>query len=246
MYVHFQVIDEHCQDEVAHKDEGLVIQCLIKFRDDHKTDVGLMDDKCSAAVEHWQILSLKDWRFSYKFKEACKKDIQTNCVDNVPKTKADVIECLSEIARNDVLFDKPEKTLSPSCQAQLKFELLQKHSSIKLNPKILNKCKMAIQTNCPIGSGNVLECLKSLDHQKMSAKCRSAVFEEQQEEVLISGVDHELLIGCKHEIKQHCPEQNEVNGLLNCLKEVKEDANFDRSCKLIVDRRVIQYTKDYR
>ena len=29
----------------------------------------------------------------------------------------------------------------------------------------------------------------------MSAKCRMAVFEEQQEEVLIDGVDHELLIG---------------------------------------------------
>ena len=114
----------------------------------------------------------------------------------------------------------------------------------------------------------------------MSDHCRAAVFEEEQEEVLIQGnfilfyflktyfliisliqsapihfyilhifflgIDHQLLIGCKHEIKSHCPEQNEVNGLLNCLKEAKNDANFDRGCKMIVNRRIIQHTRDYR
>ena len=63
---------------------------------------------------------------------------------------------------------------------------------------------------------------------------------------LFSSVDHQLLVGCKHEIKSHCPEQNEVNGLLNCLKEAKSDANFDRGCKMIVNRRIIQHTRDYR
>ena len=57
----------------------------------------------------------------------------------------------------------------------------------------------------------------------MSANCRAVVFEEEQEEVLVMGVDHQLLMGCKHEIKSHCPEQNEVNGLLNCLKEAMEE-----------------------
>ena len=107
-------------------------------------------------------------------------------------------------------------------------------------------CKKAIKLYCPNGKGNVLECLKSLDHRKMSSQCRAAVFEEEQEEVLLNGVDHQLLIGCKHEIKSHCPEQNEINGLLNCLKEAKNDANFDRGCKMIINRRVIQHTKDYR
>ena len=96
------------------------------------------------------------------------------------------------------------------------------------------------------GQGNVLECLKSLAHNKMSANCRAVVFEEEQEEVLVMGVDHQLLMGCKHEIKSHCPEQNEVNGLLNCLKEAMEEPDFDRGCKMIVNKRVIQHTKDYR
>ena len=44
-----------------------------------------MDEKCSAAVEHWQILSLEDWKFSFKFKNACKDDIKQLCEH--PKVK---------------------------------------------------------------------------------------------------------------------------------------------------------------
>ena len=136
------------------------------------------------------------FRFSFKFKESCKADIVQNCPTEI-RTKAEVVACLSEIARNDILTEKEPKTLSNNCRKQLQFQLLQKHSSINLNPKIFKNCKKAIQKNCKIGEGNVLECLKSLNHNMMSAKCRQAVFEEQQEEVLIDGVDHELLIGKK-------------------------------------------------
>ena len=136
------------------------------------------------------------FRFSFKFKESCKADIVQNCPTEI-RTKAEVVACLSEIARNDILTEKEPKTLSNNCRKQLQFQLLQKHSSINLNPKIFKNCKKAIQKNCKIGEGNVLECLKSLNHNMMSAKCRMAVFEEQQEEVLIDGVDHELLIGKK-------------------------------------------------
>ncbi len=239
-----QYIDKFCAEEVSRRDEGLVIQCLIKLRDDR--DEFAMADKCSSAVEHWQILSLKDWRFSYQFKEACKNDIKSHCAPRMPSSKADIIQCLSEIARNDVIQEKTPRTLAEACSSQLKFQLLQKHTSINLNPKVAANCKKAIKLNCPIGRGNVLECLKGLDLKKMSALCRQAVFQEEQEEVLIQGVDHQLLIGCKHEIKSHCPQQNEVNGLLNCLKEAKKDANFDRGCKMIVNKRIIQHTRDYR
>jgi hypothetical protein len=34
----------------------------------------------------------------------------------------------------------------------------------------------------------------------------------------LSRVDHALMVGCKHEIKTHCQEQSEPNGILNCLK----------------------------
>ena len=133
-------IDKYCQDEISHKDEGLVIQCLIKVRDDHQN----MDDKCKAAVEHWQILSLKDWHFSYQFKESCKEDIKDHCVQKQLKSKADIVSCLSEIARNDVLVEKEPRTLKAKCRAQLKFQLLQKHTNIKLNPKVVSTRRIYI------------------------------------------------------------------------------------------------------
>ena len=55
------IIDKECQEEVQRKDEGLVIQCLIKFREEQPP--GNMDEKCSAAIEHWQLMSLKDYRY---------------------------------------------------------------------------------------------------------------------------------------------------------------------------------------
>lgn len=238
-----QIIDNHCAEEVSHKDEGVVIQCLIQFRDAHAND-GVMDEKCSAAVEHWQILSLKDWKFSFKFKDACKSDIRKLCLH--PKSKADVVGCLSKIARDDILTDTRPKSISPPCRAQLRFQVLQKHSDIKLNIKVAKACTNAIQSDCPVGHGNVLECLKQLDHTKLNGECRAALFVEEQEEVVLSSVDHALMTGCKHEIKQHCGNHDELNGVLNCLKEIKDDPNFDRTCKLIVNRRIIQHTKDYR
>jgi len=53
-----------------------VLQCLIRLKEENEEG---MDDKCSAAVEHWQILGLDDWKFSFKFKNACKEDIKKLC-----------------------------------------------------------------------------------------------------------------------------------------------------------------------
>lgn len=163
---------------------GLVIQCLIRLEAEE------MNDKCKSAVEHWQIISLKDWHFSYQFKTFCGEDIGKFCAPQQPQSKAEIVACLSEIARNDILMDKEIPTLKPACKKQLKFQLLQKHSSLKLNPRVAQNCKKAIKINCPIGRGNVLECLKSLDHRQMSKNCRAAVFEEEEEEVLIKGIIH--------------------------------------------------------
>lgn len=63
--------------QVAIKDEGGVLKCLIQFKVE-KGDA-LMGEACAAAVEHWQILALKDWRFSAKFKKACQKDVKAIC-----------------------------------------------------------------------------------------------------------------------------------------------------------------------
>lgn len=52
------------------------MECLIE----HKNDPDIRKDyKCRAAVEHFQLISLKNYRFTSKFKEACKPHVMRRC-----------------------------------------------------------------------------------------------------------------------------------------------------------------------
>lgn len=91
-----EIIDRHCRDK---KQEDDVMDCLIM----HKNDPDVKSDtKCRAAVEHFQLISLKNYHFTYKFKLACKPYVMRYCQGS--RTKSDVIACLSEIVRNDTLI----------------------------------------------------------------------------------------------------------------------------------------------
>lgn len=71
------------------KDQGDMMECLIS----HKNDPELrQDSKCRAAIEHFQITSLKNYHFTYKFKEACRPHVMRFCPNS--NTKYDVVACL--------------------------------------------------------------------------------------------------------------------------------------------------------
>lgn len=58
------------------RDEGDMMDCLIK----HKNEVDVREDyKCRAAIEHFQLISLKNYHFTYKFKEACRTYVMRFC-----------------------------------------------------------------------------------------------------------------------------------------------------------------------
>ena len=59
------------------RDEGSIMHCLIEIRMNKPES---MNEKCLMVVEQWQIISLKDWRFSPKFKSACKEDVKKLCI----------------------------------------------------------------------------------------------------------------------------------------------------------------------
>ena len=65
-------IGQHEQDE---GDEGQVMECLIEY----KMSESPMNSKCRSAIEHFQLISIKDFRFSAPFKRACKTDISMYC-----------------------------------------------------------------------------------------------------------------------------------------------------------------------
>ena len=73
------IIDKECADEVEKKDEGSVMHCLIEFKAEQTGDSSKMDEKCAMVIEHWQILTMQDWKFSNKFKKSCQADVKQLC-----------------------------------------------------------------------------------------------------------------------------------------------------------------------
>lgn len=57
-------------------DEGQVMECLINYKMNTETT---MNSKCRAAIEHFQLIALQDYRFTGAFKRACKLDITHHC-----------------------------------------------------------------------------------------------------------------------------------------------------------------------
>ena len=246
-----EVIEDHCAKQAAEED-GSLIRCLIAFKMDRDEDEVMNPnyEKCDKAIHHWQVNSVRDVRFSVKFWKTCKPEIKKFCGNFGTGSKWEMIDCLSEIVAQDVLDEKrtnnfESRKVSESCQNELKFQLLQKHSDVELNPKIQSSCEKEIQSFCT--GENVLECLKSQQHENLSLRCRSAVFSEEKEEAIFNKVDQHLMTTCKKEIKHFCRESDfEPNGILTCLKLAKDDSLFSHHCRQVVRKRVIQQSKDFR
>ena len=94
----------------------------------------------------------------------CREDILTHCNNHRKKSKLKVVSCLSEIivsdamnkaasSSNDIEIHSSGPSISPECQKEVKFQLLQKHSSIKLNPLVVR-----IMTNLKY---DIKKCYKS-------------------------------------------------------------------------------------
>ena len=77
------VMQRHCENELKMgNDEGDIMECLIE----HKNEPDVRTEyKCRAAVEHFQIISLNSYHFTYKFKEACRFHVKRYCPSS--KTK---------------------------------------------------------------------------------------------------------------------------------------------------------------
>ena len=208
-----------------------------------------MNNKCHTVVEHWQIITQQDWKFSRNFKDACKEDIQEHCVNPKPKKKADVVSCLVMLISNDTVLEQKHR-VKKSCRAEVKFELLTAHSNLKWDPRLQEACSEEVTQHCDpedLEEDGGLECLKKLKHKDISSKrCRKLLFEEEEQEAEDTDVDFTLMRACKREIQQHCPDETSDN-MLHCLKDFSQvDTNFAQGCDAIIRRRTIQRMKDYR
>ncbi|XP_052060526.1 Golgi apparatus protein 1-like isoform X2 [Mytilus californianus] len=227
-----------CSEELEEEeDEDVVMQCLIQHKHHQK-----MDPKCYAGIEHHQLISMKNYEFSHKFKEACKKSVKQFC-PNV-KRKGDVVTCLSEHVRNDTLRES-EHRIDKSCRRQLRFESMQRGEDIKLDEKLDKACTDDVQNFCSKvkhGNAKVIECLKA-HQQKLSKRCHKVLFKREKEEVKLDA-DYKLHHVCKGMIKQYCTDGDP--DIVTCLVGHKHDPNFDASCREILVRRQITKNRDYR
>ncbi|GIY71110.1 golgi apparatus protein 1 [Caerostris extrusa] len=221
------ILHKHCHDLMAKDvDQGDLIQCLILHKNEPEMK---MNPKCRISVEHFQLLSLKNYKFSYKFKEACKKDVLHLC--KIVKTKPEVISCLSGIVTNDTVFEKPS----------------QGEENIKLDPLLNVACsddQKRYCSNVRHEEAQMLECLKN--HQKeLSSSCHKILFNREKEEMIDNSIDYALISTCKPMIKKYCSD-TELTQILECLKEKRDDNGMERTCRKIVLKRMVEQHSDYR
>lgn len=244
------VIMSHCRNEMERhcdsilksgRDEGDMMECLIA----HKNDPDFRQNiKCRAVIEHFQITSLKNYHFTYKFKEACRPHVMRFCPNS--NTKYDVVECLSEVMRNDTLKGQ-RHTIPKECRQQVRAQLYQQRENIDFDPKLKSACKEDIKKFClnvPNGAGQVLECLQN-QHDQLGPTCRHAIFAIRKSELTDSSTDYTLLNSCAAMIRQYCHD-TETSKSLECLKIHKDEPLFDGVCKLVVVNRMIEQNMDYR
>lgn len=232
------MIQRFCKTLLTENAEpGAVMRCLVNNKYDQD-----MEPKCRAGVEHHQIITLEDYRFSLKFKEACKDDVAREC--RGMKKKADVIACLSKAVRDDILKDANHRISEP-CRTEIRYQLQQRGSNIKLDPELDEMCSDDVTQLCrniTPGKSQVIRCLR--EHEKsLSEGCYKKIFDREKSEAEDPNNDFLLMTACKRMIKRHCMEKS-PNELFRCLRHHKEDEDFDEKCKKVIILRQRMRIKD--
>uniref|UniRef100_A0A6Q2X410 Golgi apparatus protein 1 n=1 Tax=Esox lucius TaxID=8010 RepID=A0A6Q2X410_ESOLU len=235
------VIQSHCHDVADNQvDMGDLMECLVQNK--HQKE---MNDKCTVGVTHFQLIQMKDFRFSYKFKMACKEDVLKLC-PNIKK-KVDVVVCLSTTVRNDTLQDLKEQRVALKCRKQLRVEELEMSEDIRLEPELYDACKADIGRLCSsvaFGNAQVMECLKEAKKQ-LSQRCHQRVFKLQEVEMMDPELDYQLMRVCKQMIKRFCSDAD-ARSMLQCLKQNKNSELMDPKCKQMITKRQITQNTDFR
>uniref|UniRef100_A0A3Q1IFN9 Golgi apparatus protein 1 n=1 Tax=Anabas testudineus TaxID=64144 RepID=A0A3Q1IFN9_ANATE len=192
-------------------DTGDLMECLVQNK--HQKE---MNEKCVVGVTHFQLIQIKDFRFSYKFKTACKEDVLKLC----PNIKKKAQIHFTEYVTSEDIRLEPE--LYDSCKQDI----------TKLCP------------NVAYGNAQVIECLKE-NKRFLNSRCHQRIFNLQQVEMAEPELDYQLMRVCKHMIKRFCPD-SEPKNVLQCLKQNKNSELMDPKCKQMITKRQITQNTDYR
>ncbi|KRY36921.1 Golgi apparatus protein 1 -like protein [Trichinella spiralis] len=242
-----QVIKIYCL-EFAHEeiDNGDMMDCLLE----HK-GVPEMNHKCRAYVSHTELISMKDYRFTFKFRQACRSDVEQYCTskaDNADKySRSNVVHCLSEILIVRIMLGEgPE--LKKECRKQLRAEYLKLDNAERIiDPELLDVCEADISKNgCQAYETTMLvtECLK--EHKlDLEPACRKYIFRKEKLEFNDNTFDGMLQRVCASEIRKLCSTVGHEN-VLHCLEGHKDDLTMSDDCAELVNKRQHEQASDIR
>lgn len=91
------------------------MQCLLAHRSDQD-----MTDVCRHWIDHYELVSMRSYKFTPKFAHACKKDIEKHCseIHKGEMDKATIVRCLSTARVRGLLLDENDP-LDPKCSKHL-------------------------------------------------------------------------------------------------------------------------------
>ncbi|KAI1702818.1 cysteine rich repeat domain-containing protein [Ditylenchus destructor] len=243
------VIDTYCvqfaNEEIDHGD---VMECLATHKDAQE-----MTPKCRSYVNHFELISLRDYHFSYRFQEACEPDIKQYCSAFGPD-KGAIIRCLSNIMfEHRVLGEK--KDLRKECKKELRVAYLQqeqvnfddKSHMGEADPELTKKCGRDLERlKCfeQKSFEDVIECLR-VDYDNLEPDCKAMIFQREKIEAIDNTFDDELQKGCKYDIGKFCSSQ-QGEKVLDCLSNMKIVRLLQKNCQKIVQERMLERVKDDR
>uniref|UniRef100_A0AAQ5ZZ56 Golgi apparatus protein 1 n=1 Tax=Amphiprion ocellaris TaxID=80972 RepID=A0AAQ5ZZ56_AMPOC len=229
------VIQAYCHEVADNQiDTGDLMECLVQNK--HQKE---MNEKCAVGVTHFQLIQIKDFRFSYKFKTACKEDVL--------KLYITICTFTPVTMRNDTLQDAKDQRVSLKCRKQLRVEEVEMSEDIRLEPELYDSCKQDINRLCQnvaFGNAQVIECLKE-NKRQLTQRCHQRIFKLQEVEMVDPELDYQLMRVCKHMIRRFCTE-SEGKNVLQCLKQNKNSELMDPKCKQMITKRQITQNTDFR
>ncbi|XP_057291039.1 Golgi apparatus protein 1-like isoform X2 [Hydractinia symbiolongicarpus] len=229
------MVTKFCQRELEEGDGEKVLPCLVQ----HKNDVN-MDHQCASAVEHWQLLEMKDYNFSPALKDMCMKDISIHCKNE--RTKFDAVKCLSQKIVTDF------KSVSEHCRAQVKNELMVQSENLRLNPELFTACEIDIRKLClhvEPTAGKLEECLRENHHKLSNPKCKRLLYEQEKVEAKDPELDYRLVHVCANMVKRYCSGISQMSDIMSCLRQFTHDQDMSRECKEIVLERQIEQAESF-
>eukprot|EP00798_Chlamydomonas_sp_ICE-L_P003542 gene3542-13611_t len=203
--------DIHSLCDAIEPGKGRLLACLQKKRGH------ISSPECRRQIIRLLGFVVEDYRIDFDLMQSCKADTQKFC-HGADTGGGAMHACLR----------KSRDHLSPACrEAEDQVELLE-HEDVRLNPKIMRECPLAISTFCSDvqhGGTGVLMCLReAMNQPHFPPPCKAVLLKHIEHSRLKYSLNPRLKDACDSDILALCPEAVDADELqsktkLYCLSD---------------------------